>query len=71
MAEFLGYVNRGKVLAVEEFMHDYYLHANKVKNFSAMLIAKCTLREERALKILGYLILHARQLDMVIDGLVN
>jgi [protein-PII] uridylyltransferase len=56
VADFLGYVNRGKVLAVEEFMRDYYLHANKVKNFSAMLISKCTWREERALKILGYLI---------------
>lgn len=56
LADFLGYVNRGKVLAVEEFMRDYYLHALKVKNFSSMLITKCTWREERALKILGYLI---------------
>jgi [protein-PII] uridylyltransferase len=56
LADFLGYVNRGKVLAVEEFMRDYYLHATKVKNLSAMLITKCTWREEGALKILGYLI---------------
>ncbi|HTY21180.1 MAG TPA: [protein-PII] uridylyltransferase, partial [Geobacteraceae bacterium] len=56
LADFLGYVNRGKVLAVEEFMRDYYLHALKVRNFAWELITKCTWREEKALKILGYLI---------------
>ena len=56
LADFLGYVNRGNVLAVEEFMRDYYLHATKVKNFAAMLITKCTWREDGAFKILGYLI---------------
>jgi [protein-PII] uridylyltransferase len=37
-------------------MRDYYLHAMKVKNFTAMFITKCTWREEAAMKILGYLI---------------
>lgn len=56
LAVFLGYVNSGKVLAVEEFMRDYYLHALKVRNFAWELITKCTWREEKGLKILGYLI---------------
>jgi [protein-PII] uridylyltransferase len=54
LAEFLGYADKGKVLAVEEFMRDYYLHATKVEHFSSMLVAKCTWREEGAMKILGY-----------------
>jgi [protein-PII] uridylyltransferase len=56
LAEFLGYQDKGKVLAVEEFMRDYYLHALKVRNFAWELITRCTWREERARKILGYLI---------------
>lgn len=56
LAGFLGYDNGGKVLAVEEFMRDYYLHALKVRNFAWELITKCTWREEKGLKILGYLI---------------
>jgi [protein-PII] uridylyltransferase len=56
MAEFFGYADRGKVLAVEDFMRDYYLHAMKVKNFTSMFITKCTWREESSMKILGYLI---------------
>jgi [protein-PII] uridylyltransferase len=56
IAEFLGYVDKGKVLAVEEFMRDYYLHATKVEHFTSMLITRCTWREEGASKILGYFI---------------
>jgi len=56
LADFLGYVDMGKTLAVEEFMRDYYLHALKVRNLAWELITKCTWREEKALKILGYLI---------------
>ncbi len=56
VADFLGYAGSGKVLAVEEFMRDYYLHALKVRNFAWELITKCTWREEKGLKILGYLI---------------
>ena len=56
LADFLGYAGSGKVLAVEEFMRDYYLRALKVRNFAWELITKCTWREEKGLKILGYLI---------------
>lgn len=56
LADFLGYVTKGKTLAVEEFMRDYYLHATRVEHFSSMLISRCTWREEGALKILGYFI---------------
>jgi len=55
-AEFLGYADKGKVLAVEEFMRDYYLQATRVKNFTSTLITRCTWREEGASKILGYFI---------------
>ncbi len=56
LAEFLKYCDNGKILAVEEFMRDYYLHATKVEHFSSQLISKCVWREEGALKILGYFI---------------
>lgn len=52
VAQFLGYADNGRVLAVEEFMRDYYLHATRVEHFSSLLISRCTLRDER--KILGY-----------------
>jgi [protein-PII] uridylyltransferase len=54
LAEFFGYHDNGKVLAVEEFMRDYYLHATKVEHVSSSLVSKCVWREEGALKILGY-----------------
>ncbi|KAF0221793.1 MAG: protein-PII [Geobacteraceae bacterium] len=56
LAAFLGYADNGKVLAVEEFMRDYYLHANKVEHFSSLLLSKCVRREEGAFKILGYFV---------------
>jgi [protein-PII] uridylyltransferase len=56
LAAFLGYTDSGKVLAVEEFMRDYYLHATKVEHLASQLIAKCVWREEGALRILGYFI---------------
>jgi [protein-PII] uridylyltransferase len=56
LAAFLGYKDRGKSLAVEEFMRDYYLHATRVEHFSAMLVSKCAWREDNAGKILGYFI---------------
>jgi len=55
LALFLGYADRGKILAVEDFMRDYYLHAIKVEHFSSMLITRCARREEPA-SILGYFI---------------
>lgn len=56
LAALLGYVDNGKVLAVEEFMRDYYLHANKVEHLSSLLVSKCVRREEGAFKILGYFV---------------
>lgn len=56
LAAFLGYADKGKVLAVEEFMRDYYLHATRVEHLASQLISRCVWREEGALKILGYFI---------------
>jgi [protein-PII] uridylyltransferase len=54
IARFFGYEDRGSTLAVEQFMQDFYLHANRVEHFSSVLITKCSQREEGARKILGY-----------------
>lgn len=54
IARFFGYEDRGKTLAVEQFMQDFYLQANRVEHFSSVLITKCSQREEGARKILGY-----------------
>jgi [protein-PII] uridylyltransferase len=54
LARFFGYQDRGKTLAVEQFMQDFYLHANRVEHFASVLINKCSQREEKARKILGY-----------------
>jgi [protein-PII] uridylyltransferase len=56
LAGFFSYVDKGKSLAVEEFMRDYYLHAAKVEHFASSLISRCAMREEGAGKILGYFI---------------
>ncbi len=56
LAGFLGYTVRDKVLAVEDFMRDYYRQGNKVEHFSSNLISRCIWRDEGALKILGYFI---------------
>ena len=56
LAAFFGYRDSGKVQAVEEFMRDYYLHATKVEHISSLLISKCSWRDEKAMKILGYFI---------------
>lgn len=54
LAAFFGYTNRGKILAVEDFMRDFYLHATRVEHFSSLVINKCARREDGPLKILGY-----------------
>ena len=54
IARFFGYEDYGSTLAVEHFMQDFYLHANRVEHFSSVLITKCSQREEGARKILGY-----------------
>ncbi len=56
LAAFLGYKNSGRVLAVEDFMRDYYRHANKVEHFTSSLVSRCIWRDEGALKILGYFV---------------
>jgi [protein-PII] uridylyltransferase len=56
LARFFGYEDRGKSLAVEEFMRDYYLHATKVEHLSSTLISRCVMREDSTLKLLGYFI---------------
>ncbi len=56
LARFLGYTDGDRVLAVEDFMRDYYRHANKVEHFASSLISRCVWRDEGALKILGYFV---------------
>ena len=61
LAAFLGYKDRGKVLAVEDFMRDYYRHAARVEHFASTLTSRCVWRDEGAAKILGYFV--RRQVD--------
>ena len=56
LAAFYGYQDRGRVLAVEDFMRDYYRHANRVEHFASSLVSRCVWRDEGALKILGYFV---------------
>ncbi len=56
LAAFMGYRDRGRVLAVEDFMRDYYRHANKVEHLASSLVSRCVWRDEGALKILGYFV---------------
>ncbi|HWI39971.1 MAG TPA: [protein-PII] uridylyltransferase, partial [Verrucomicrobiae bacterium] len=56
LASFLGFRDQGKVLAVEEFMRDYYLRGTRVEHFASQLVSRCVRRDEGALKILGYFI---------------
>ncbi|MHB8122032.1 MAG: [protein-PII] uridylyltransferase [Desulfuromonadaceae bacterium] len=56
LAAFLGYKDSGRVLAVEDFMRDYYRHANKIEHFTSSLVSRCIWRDEGALRILGYFV---------------
>ena len=56
LAGFFGYKDNGRVLAVEDFMRDYYRQANKIEHFTSSLISRCIWRDEGALKILGYFV---------------
>jgi len=56
LAAFFGYQSRGRVLAVEDFMRDYYRHANRVEHFSSSLVTRCIWRDEGAMRILGYFV---------------
>ncbi|KIH77165.1 uridylyltransferase [Geoalkalibacter ferrihydriticus DSM 17813] len=55
IAEFLGYQNSRKGLAVEQFMQDYYYHATRVEHLSSSLIARITQQEKPSTHALGYL----------------
>ncbi len=56
LAGFLGYKDRGRVLAVEDFMRDYYRHAARVEHFASTLTSRCVWRDEGALKVVGYFV---------------
>lgn len=59
LAGFFGYKdheNHDHVLAVEDFMRDYYRHANRVEHLVSSIVSRCVWRDEGALKILGYFI---------------
>ncbi|NVN91045.1 MAG: [protein-PII] uridylyltransferase [Desulfuromonadales bacterium] len=56
LAKFFGYKQRDRVLAVEDFMRDYYRHANRVEYLVSNIVSRCVWRDEGALKILGYFI---------------
>ena len=56
LAAFFGYQDHDRVLAVEDFMRDYYRHSNKVEHFASSLMSRCIWRDEGALKILGYFV---------------
>jgi len=55
MARFFGYFDHAKTLGVEEFMRDFYRHANHVEYISSLMFARCSQREAAAAKkIIGY-----------------
>lgn len=56
LAAFCGFEDRGKALAVEEFMREYYLQATRTEHLSASLISRCRRRDDSPGKILGYFI---------------
>ncbi|WP_305733501.1 [protein-PII] uridylyltransferase [Trichlorobacter ammonificans] len=56
MARYFGYTDRGRVLAVEDFMRDFYRHAARVEHFASTLVSRCIWRDEGALKVLGYFV---------------
>lgn len=56
LAAFLGYKGGGKMLAVEDFMRDYYRHAARVEHFTSTLTSRCIWRDEGAMKVLGYFV---------------
>jgi len=55
VAAFFGYKDHGSLLGVEEFLRDFYLHANRVEQFWSAMVTRCRYREERSRKLLGYL----------------
>ena len=56
LASFFRYEDHDRVLAVEDFMRDYYRHAIRVEHFASTLVSRCVWRDEGALKILGYFV---------------
>jgi len=56
LAHFMGYRDRGRVLAVEDFMRDYYRHAIRVEYLVSTIISRCVSSDEGAQRILGYFV---------------
>ncbi|MCL2760961.1 MAG: [protein-PII] uridylyltransferase [Desulfuromonadales bacterium] len=56
LADFCGFKNSGRLLAVEEFMRFYYLQATKNRHLASLLISRATKREDASKKILGFFI---------------
>ncbi len=56
LAAFFGYKDSDQVLAVEDFMRDYYRHAIKVEYLVSNLVSRCVWRDEGSMKVLGYFI---------------
>ena len=54
LASLFDYADRGKVLGVEEFMRDYYMHATRVEHLASTIITRCAVRDEGPIKFLGY-----------------
>ena len=56
LAQFFGYKHHDRILAVEDFMRDYYRHANRVEYLVSTIVSRCIWRDEGALKIMGYFV---------------
>lgn len=55
IAEFLGYQNNRKALAVEQFMQDYYFHATKTEHLASSLVARIVQMDKSTNRLLGYM----------------
>jgi len=56
LAGFFGYADSDVMLAVEDFMRDYYRHAIRVEYLVSNLVSRCVWRDEGSIKVLGYFI---------------
>lgn len=56
LAGFFGYTDSDVMLAVEDFMRDYYRHAIRVEYLVSNLVSRCVWRDEGSIKVLGYFI---------------
>lgn len=54
IAQFLGYIDNRKALAVEQFMQSYYAHATEIEHIASTLISKAVSANDPGGKIIGY-----------------